>query len=72
MSEIYSYLLTCYILLIDQISLSGCLYFVTYLAVNHVVTIVCKPRCYVMTFEVKLIFLIKPFFLYDSKVVTKT
>ena len=36
------------------------------------IAIVCKPGCDVMNFEVNLIFLIKPFFLHDQKVVTKT
>ena len=31
-----------------------------------------KPGCDVKNFEVNLIFLIKPFFLHDQKVVTKT
>ena len=36
------------------------------------IAIVCKPGCDVMSFEVNLIFLIKPFFLHDQNVVTKT
>ena len=36
------------------------------------IAIVCKPGCDVRNFEVNLIFLIKPFFLHDQKVVTKT
>ena len=36
------------------------------------IEIVCEPGCDVMNFEVKLIFLIKPFSLRDQKVVTKT
>ena len=39
---------------------------------NICIAIVCKPGCDVMNFEVKFIFLIKPFFLHDQKVVTKT
>ena len=39
---------------------------------NMCIAIVCKPGCDVMNFEVNLIFLIKPFFLHDQKVVTKT
>ena len=35
------------------------------------VAIVCKPGFDVMNFEVKFIFLIKPFFLNDLKVATK-
>ena len=38
---------------------------------NMCITIVCKPGCDVMNFEVNLIFLIKPFFPYDQKVMTK-
>ena len=36
------------------------------------VAIACKPGCDVMNFEVKLIFVIKPFILRDEKVVTRT
>ena len=36
------------------------------------ISIVCKPSCNVMNFEVNLIFLIKRFFLHDQKVVTNT
>ena len=36
------------------------------------IAIVCKPGCDVKNFEIKPIFLIKPFFLHDQKVVTKT
>ena len=61
---------SCYILLIYQISLSGCLYFVRYWTicvlyffVNHIVT---------FKFEINLIYLIKPFFLHVQKVKTKT
>ena len=39
---------------------------------NMCIAIVCKPGCDVMNFEVTLIFLIKPFFLHDQKVITKT
>ena len=40
---------------------------------NICIAIVCKPGCDVfINFEVILIFLIKPFFLHDQKVVTKT
>ena len=39
---------------------------------NMCIAIVCKPGCDVMNFEVNLIFLIKPFFLHNQKVVTKT
>ena len=35
------------------------------------IAIVFKPSCDVMNFEVKLIFLIKPFFLYDQNGVKK-
>ena len=36
------------------------------------IAIVRKPGCDVMNFEVNLNFLIKPFFLHDEKVLTKT
>ena len=36
------------------------------------IAIVCKSGCDVMNFKVNLIFLIKPFFPQDQKVVTKT
>ena len=36
------------------------------------IAIVCKPGCVVMDFEVNFIFLIKPFYLHDQKVLTKT
>ena len=39
---------------------------------NMCIAIVCKPGCDVKNFEIKPIFLIKPFFLHDQKVVTKT
>ena len=39
---------------------------------NMCIEIVCKPGCDVMNFEVNLIFLIKPLFEHDQKVVTKT
>ena len=42
------------------------------LLVNMCIVIVCKPGCDVMNFEVNFIFLIKPFFLHDQKVVAKT
>ena len=61
---------SCYILLIDQISLSVCLYFVR--LGNMSIAIACEPGCDVMNFDVNLIFLIKPFFLHGQKVVTKT
>ena len=38
---------------------------------NTCIAIVCKPGCEVMNFDVKLVFLIKLFFLHDQKVVTK-
>ena len=39
---------------------------------NMCIALVCKPGCDVMNFEVNLIFLIKPFFLYVQNVATKT
>ena len=53
-----------YILLTDQVSLSGCLYFVRYWVIC--VVIVCYPGCDVINFEINLIFLIKSFFLHDQ------
>ena len=61
---------SCYIILIDQILLSGYLYLCEILG-NMCIAIVCKPGCDVMNFEVNLIFLIKPFFLHGKKVVTR-
>ena len=39
---------------------------------NMCIAIVCYPGCDVMDFEINLIFLIKPFFLQDQKVMAKT
>ena len=39
---------------------------------NMCIAIVCYPGCDVMDFEINLIFLIKPFFLQDPKVMAKT
>ena len=39
---------------------------------NMCIAVVCKPGCVVMNFGVNLTFLIKPFFLNDQKVVTRT
>ena len=39
---------------------------------NMSIAIVYKPGCYVMKIEINLIFLIKPFFLRDQKVMIKT
>ena len=39
---------------------------------NMCIGIICKPGCDVMNFEVNLIFLVKPFFLHNWKVVRKT
>ena len=38
---------------------------------NMCFAIGCQPGCDVMNFEVDFIFLIKPFFLHDQKVMTK-
>ena len=62
--------ISCYVLLTDQISLPDCLYFE--ILGNMWTAIVFKPGYDVMNFEVNLIFLIKPFFLHDQNVVTKT
>ena len=39
---------------------------------NMCITIVCKPGCDAMNFEINLVFLIKPFFLQNQKAMTKT
>ena len=39
--------------------------------INMCIAIACFPGCDVRNFEIKLIFLIKPFFLHDQKVKTK-
>ena len=60
---------SCYILLTDQMSLSGCLYFVRYweyMYFNCLLT-----RLWHLNFEINLIFLIKLFLLHDQKVKTK-
>ena len=64
-----------YILLTDQISLSGRLYFVRYWAILCIViqyllqymciVSVCWPGCDIIDFEIRLLFIIKPFFLHD-------
>ena len=60
---------SCFSLLIDQISLFGCIYFET-LGIMCI-AIVCKPGCDVMNFEVNPILLIRPFFLHEQNIVTK-
>ena len=55
---------SCYILLPDQILLSGCLYFVRYWAIRVLQFFVNKqPSCDVIHFEINLTFLIKSLFL---------
>ena len=49
----------------------ACLLLLCEILGNMCTTIVCKPGCDAMNFKIKLIFLIKPFFLHDLKV-TKT
>ena len=49
----------CYVLLTDQISLSGCNIFIVY-----------QTGCDITNFEINLVFLMKPFFLQDQKVKT--
>ena len=44
-----------------------CLHFFWEILGNICIAIVCKPGCHFMNFEIKLIFLIKPFFLYGPK-----
>ena len=39
---------------------------------NMCIAIICRPGYDIMNFEVKLIFLIKPFYLHDQNLVTKT
>ena len=53
--------LYCYILLLDKVSITGCLYFVRYWTMC--IVIVC---CDVKNFEINVIFLIKPFLLQDK------
>ena len=60
----------CYILMTDQIYLSGCFYFVRYWAI-YVLVIICLPDCAVISFEINLAFLIEQFFLHDQKVKTR-
>ena len=63
----------CYIILINQASLSGCLYLVRYWVMCLLkLFLICESGCDVMNFEVGPIFLIKLFFLHDQKVMTKT
>ena len=50
---------SCYILLLDQISLSGCLNFKKYWE-NMCIALVCKPCCDAINFEIKLFYLNKP------------
>ena len=50
----------------------ACLPLLCEISGNMCIAIVCKPGCDAMNFEVNPIFLIKPFFLHDQKVVTKT
>ena len=57
--------LSCYILLIDQVSLPGCLYFVRYWAI-------CVLQLFVNQVVKLTLFLIKLFLLHDQKVKTKT
>ena len=58
---------SCCILVTDQISLSGCLYFLRYMW-QHV-----SCNCYnIMDFPINLIFLIELFCLHEQKVMTKT
>ena len=58
---------------LEIVSLFGYLYFVfCEILGNMCIAMVCKPGCDVMNFEVNLIFLIKPFFLHEQKLVTKT
>ena len=54
---------SCCILLNDQISLSDCLYFLG----NMRIAFVCFPGCYVINFEINLVFLIKRFFYITKK-----
>ena len=59
-----------YLLLLDQIPLSGFLLLLEILG-NIRVVVFCRPGCDVIKLEINLIFLIKPFFLNDQKVKTK-
>ena len=58
---------SCYILLTDQISLPGCLYFLRY-------WVTCVLQLFVnqvVNFDINLIFLIESLFLHDKKVMKK-
>ena len=61
--EKYSF---CYIVLTDQISLSGCLYLVG----QYVYVIICWPGCDAINFEINIILLIKPFLRHNQNVKT--
>ena len=54
----------CYIILTDQISLSGCRYIMQYWPICVLWLFV--PSCDVINFDINLIFLIKPFLLHES------
>ena len=56
-----------YILLAEQISLSGWLPLLCEILGNMFIVIVCWPGWDVINFEINLVFLIKPFFLHDQK-----
>ena len=53
-----------YIPLTDQISLSDCLFEIVG---SMYIAIICWPGCYVINFEINLMFLIKPFFYLTKK-----
>ena len=60
----------CYILLSDQVSMCGLPLLHEMLSIKYIV-IVCEAGCDIKNFEINLIFLIKPFLLYDQNVKTK-
>ena len=61
---------SCYIVLTDQLSLSGCVLILEILD-NMCNGIVRYLGCDVMDFEINLIIIAEPFFLDDQKVITK-
>ena len=58
--------LSCYFLLTDQISLSGCFQFVRYWALYVLKLFINQVVTYVISFEINLIFLVKEFFLQEK------
>ena len=61
--------ISCYVLLPDHISLTGCLFYGEILS-NLCIVILCYPGCDVKNFQINVIFLIKPLTV-DQKVKAK-